>query len=92
MSTLKGQLEFLLLFEQPFAVIFVCNERSSVFMSDGRKIGFMDSHNHTIRSRSGGAVHIYANSDLDAFIYCVAQANEIPRNTNGNLCFMKFKT
>ena len=90
MSTLKGQLEFLMLFKQRFAVIYVCEEKSSVFCSDGKKIGFVDSHMHVFRDQIGGAVHIYAEKDLDTFIYSVAEANRLSPTTYGNLTFLKF--
>ena len=90
MSTLKGQLELLMLFKQRLTVVYVYEEKSSVFWSDGKKIGFVDSHMHVFRDQIGGAVHIYAEEDLDAFIHSVAESNSLSPTTYGNLTFLKF--
>eukprot|EP00795_Rhopilema_esculentum_P013874 gene13874-4825_t len=90
MSTLRGQLEFLMFFKKPFAIVFVCNEKSSVFCSDGKKIAFVDTHSHFYGGTAGGAIHICAEKELDTFIYWVAEVMELPDNVYGNLTFLRF--
>ena len=86
----KGQVELLMLFKQHFAVIDICEEKSSVFCSDGKKIGFVDSHMHVFQDQIGEVVHICMDKDLGAFIYSVAEANNLSPTTYCNLTFLKF--
>ncbi len=90
-STLKSQLELLISFEQRFAVMFTCNEKTSVFCSDGKSVAFLDTHAHAFMGKSGGAVIIATEKDLDSLIQMVALINRIPDNMYGNLTFIRFK-
>lgn len=90
MSTLKGQHESLLLFERKFAVIFICNEKTSVFFSDGLRIGFVDTHRHGYGGGVGGLLYDYGKNDLEIFLECIAKYNKLPENIYRNLVFIKF--
>ena len=64
-STLKGQLEFFMMFGEYFVAIFTCNEKTSIFCYDKIRIAFLDTHTHRHKGETGGAIYIAAQKGLE---------------------------
>lgn len=89
--TLKGQLEYLMMFDEWFVTIFTYNEQASIFYSRAKGISFIDTHCHINRGEIGGTVYIFSENDLDDFVAWVTSMSGIPKSGKGSLTFIKFK-
>ena len=89
--TLKGQLEFLMMFDEWFVTIFTYNEQASIFYSYRKCISFIDTHCHIYKGEIGGTVYVFTDNDLDDFVAWVASMSGIPKSGKGSLTFIKFK-